>query len=240
MSQKAPRASKPTKKPRRATGCGSESPPEKPLTAPDPVRLAQIREHVGRINSRAHIAMAALDRDDEGVGVLGVRDLWNESKNGAANTVTVLLLASADPRPAVRTAAAEAMSCHPYGPIRNRLAEMLDDRHPDVRAAVSKALDDMHDLRPPCIQCGSDGYDPVKAVRLPEPSDPHAIFVRWPVFCSPSCAVEYACDVVRAEIEGGRFHECLVTGEWRPDSESTCDDCVEAEAIGRPAEEGAS
>lgn len=202
-------------------------------TRPDPKVLARMRSNIGRIASRGHAALEALERAD--VDPCDAIDaMREESTNAAANTVTVLLHASHDARPAVRAAAASAMSCHPYGALIDRLAELDRDADAGVREAAHKALDDMHDLRPGCLSCGRECRKEEGALELPAPDDPHATFAIWPVFCSAPCAVEYALDRVQERLDEDDLHACLQTGEWAIGSEEDCDRCQDARFVGRP------
>lgn len=120
-------------------------------TKPSKKLLAQIRRHVGRINSSTHFAVAALDdasRPLEEV-IATVSELAHATTNQADNTVTALLLASHDRRPEVREAAAKAMAVHPYGLIRDRLCELADDPITSVRAAAAKAAAELAGVTPP-------------------------------------------------------------------------------------------
>lgn len=215
------------------------------MTRPAPKLLRNLRENVGCINSPAHDAIAALDRpgEEQAAVVEAVDELRHASKFSATTTVTVLLQAALDARADVRAAAASAMSVHPYGPLQDRLCELFQE-DPDlgVRAAASKALDDMRDFRPACLQCGAEPCGCGAAacstkdglVYLPGSGDPHGAFVTWPVFCSRDCAVEYALDHVRGLVDGGQLHECLMRGEWAAGTVEECDACIEANDVGRP------
>jgi hypothetical protein len=206
-------------------------------TRPDLATLARLRSHVGRINTGSHVAIAALD--DPAAPIADVVDavsaLLDEQKACAANTVTVLLFASLDARPAVRAVAAKTMAGHPYGPLTDRLPEMLKDADPGVRAAAETALGDLYDGCPTCMQCGIETRGVEGAISLPQPSNPHAAYVTWPVFCSPACAVTYACDRAQETADDGAFHQCIVTGDWGDYTSDACDRCLEAEDVGRAA-----
>jgi HEAT repeat protein len=200
----------------------------------DPRQLDRIREHALAVNSPAHRAVLALEGWTETDPGEAVSELAHAYKSQADNTVTVLVYASHDERPAVRKAAAAAMSVHPYGMLRDRLAELEEDPSDEVREAAARALVEMRDFRPGCLQCGSEGYDLDGAVHLPDSSDPHGAFVDWPVFCSKDCAVEYACNRVREDVDADELHECLAGGAWRREPEEECEVCEEADDFGRP------
>lgn len=172
-------------------------------TRPSRSLLRNLRSHVGRINTCAHTAIASLDGTSEDLAAVvdHVQELRHVSKEIAAITVTVLLQASHDRRAVVRAAAASAMSVHPYGALRDRLAELMSDGAAVVQEAALRALDEMRALQPACLSCGSDSYDVKQALKLPESSDPHAPHVEWPVFCSRECAVTYALDDVRGLVD---------------------------------------
>lgn len=164
---------------------------------------------------------------------MAVDDLASAPTNQADITTTALLFASHDRRPKVREVASRAMSVHPYGLIRARLSELADDPIASVREAALKAHENMVTVTPPCLSCGSTGYDPSKAVRAPQPTDPHAVVLEWPLFCSARCAVHYACDRVQALANKEALHACLVTREWQHVSEDGCDHCLAADLPGR-------
>lgn len=204
------------------------------LTRPCPKRLAEIRSNVGRIVSRPHRAVEALDASTGATVVEAVADLAAASTAEAENTVTALLHASHDRRAEVRAAAARAMAVHPYGAICDRVGEMERfDKDLTVRAAAKQAFEEMHDIRPSCLQCGSDGYRDEDALRLPESSDPHGEWVDWPVFCSKDCAVEYALDRVREDFDASTIHECLQSGAFEMCPREECSRCAAAELVGR-------
>ncbi len=204
-------------------------------TEPNKRTLTRILRHVGRINTRAHAAVAALTTSSRPLAdvIDAVGELAHATTNSADNTVTVLLFASHDRRPEVREVAARAMSVHPYSLIRARLCELADDPIANVREAALKAHEEMVHSIPPCLSCGSTNYDPSTAVHAPRASDPHAAFLEWPLFCSAPCAVEYACDRIQEDADAGHLHACVVTGEWQRVSEEECDHCLAADLPGR-------
>lgn len=204
-------------------------------TEPNKKTLAGIRRHVGKVNTRAHVAVATLIDSSRKLPevIEAVRELAHAPTEQADVTVTALLFASHDRRPEVREVAARAMPVHPYGLILARLSELAEDPSAPVRAAALKAYEEMSAVTPPCLSCGGTGYDPSKAVRAPPPTDPHAVFLEWPLFCSARCAVHYACDRAQALANEETLHACLVTREWRHTSEADCDHCQAADLPGR-------
>lgn len=201
-------------------------------TSPSPRTLNTIRRGMGKVNTLAHRALAAIDGASEDC-VSAVAALREAPKERAEITVTVLLFASYHFKAGVRVAAARAMAAHPYGVLRDRLKEMDGDPHLTVREAAKQALDEMHNVRPPCMQCGSDGYDMTAAVRLPAPTDPCAEVTFWPVFCDVGCAVVYAQTAVQEDLDANRVHECLAQGAFEKGPASECLACDEADLVGR-------
>lgn len=206
-------------------------PPSPPLY--DPAHLAQIRANIGKLGSRAHEALAALDGDAPHV-LEAVANLARSDRTTGENTVTMLLFASYSARPDVRVVALQAMKRQRYKVIEERIEELLKDPELTVRAAAKEVQEFQDNVTPPCLECGRTGYELTEAVKLEPSSDPHATYVRWPVFCSKDCAVTYALDVVRAQFDRDAIHECDPTEKHEAGAASDCTACIGALYVGRP------
>lgn len=162
--------------------------------------------------------------DDLAAAVGALRDLASHY-----HTVPLLLRLSRHRSPLVRECAVHAMACRPLRAIYARLSELEKDPAPAVRAAVKqtgKLLDGIGVL---CAN-GCGAWAKLRA----EPSgDPHAStdLVFHAVFCGQACALEWAMDRFRGEVDAGAWHVCIIRHGWTAGSADECTDCEAASLL---------